>query len=72
MMKRELKSDIEFIVEVPQEREEGEPLQFSISPSRLENIDPKMLGLFPTLRSSKVHRTNCNINKPFTGEVQVK
>ena len=73
MMKRELKSDIEFIVEVPQEREEGEPLQFSISPSRLENIDPKILRSIPNFEiKGKVHRTNCNINKPFTGEVQVE
>ena len=73
MMKRELKTDIEFIVELPQQREEGEALSFEISPSRLENIDPKILRSIPNFTiKGKVHRTHCNINKPFTGEVQVE
>ena len=72
MMKKALKADLEFIVEVPQQQVEGGSMSFSISPSRLENIDPKVLRSIPNFEiNGKVHRTNCNINQPFTGEVQV-
>ena len=47
MMKRELKSDIEFIVEVPQEKKEEKRYPSRFPPSRLHNIDAKVLRSIP-------------------------
>ena len=72
MMKKTLKKDLEFVVEIPQEPQEGKGLSFDISPSKLVNVDPKILRNIPNFTiNGKVHRTNCNINQPFTGEVKV-
>jgi hypothetical protein len=72
MMKKSLKKDLEFVVEIPQAPEEGGGISFNISPSRLMNIDPKILRSIPNFEiNGKVHRTHCNINQPFTGEVTV-
>jgi hypothetical protein len=72
MMKKTLKKDLEFVVEIPQESQGGKGLSFDISPSKLVNVDPKILRNIPNFTiNGKVHRTNCNINQPFTGEVKV-
>ena len=73
MMKKSLKKDKEFVIEIGQDPvEDGEGISFDISPSKLVNVDPKVLRTLPNFSiSGKVHRTRCNINQPFTGEVRV-
>lgn len=73
MMKKSLKKDKEFVIEIGQHAaEEGQGVSFDISPSKLVNVDPRVLRTLPNFSiTGKVHRTNCNINQPFTGEVRV-
>ena len=71
MMKKALKREIEFIVEIPvQVQSEAKPVTFDISPNSLENVDREALKNIPVFQiSGKLHRANCSINRPFTGEV---
>jgi hypothetical protein len=74
MMKKTLKKDMEFILEIPSGSvPEPTPKEFHISPASLENIDARILRKIPDfLITGKMHRLNCNINQPFTGEVTVE
>ena len=74
MMKAPLEKELEFIVEVPRSAgPPGDPKTFSITPETLENVRAASLSSIPRFRiSGKLHRQNCPINLPFTGELVVE
>lgn len=74
MMKKSLRRDIEFIVELPQEGGATDPLPvpFNISPDSLENVSAQVLATIPKFRiNGKLHRSKCPITQPLTGEMVV-
>lgn len=87
MLKKALRKEIEFIVEIPlspgtaksnnAERSGGattttDAVTFDISPKTLDNIDKEALAGIPDFRiSGLLHRSHCSINRPFTGEVNI-
>ncbi|RLN92240.1 hypothetical protein BBJ28_00022712, partial [Nothophytophthora sp. Chile5] len=66
IMKNKLHKTLEFVVEVP-----DSPEEFHITPDSLENVRPQQtLPSVPYFHiTGKIHRTNCPVNLPFTGEV---
>ena len=74
MMKKSLSKEIEFIIEVPTGKvTTAIPASFDISPESLENVSPAVLATIPRFKvSGRLHRSNCNINQPFTGELKIE
>lgn len=74
VMKKNVSREIEFIIEVPMKKNmDQEPGDFEINPDVLENsgnLDPSSFPKFRLL--GKVHRYNCPISQPFTGEIVVE
>jgi len=85
MLKKTLKREIEFIVEIPLPAggaadkdkakagdKASDAVTFDISPKTLDNIDKSALSDIPDFRiSGLLHRSHCSINRPFTGEVNI-
>jgi hypothetical protein len=73
MLRHALKREIEFILEMPmQAQPEAKLVIFNISPASLENVDKEALKNIPAFNiSGRLHRSNCSINRPFTGEVMI-
>ena len=86
MLKKSLKREIEFIVEIPQDSKpkskskekdvaaniSADPVEFNISPQTIENVDKSALRNIPDFSiSGRLHRTLCSVNRPFTGEVNI-
>lgn len=74
MLKKSLSKEIEFIIEVPTGKvTTAIPASFDISPESLENVSPAVLATIPRFKvSGRLHRSNCNINAPFTGELKIE
>jgi hypothetical protein len=74
ILKSNLTKEIEFVVEAPEEGElPADPVPFEISPSTLENVNKTSLSNIPNFKiTGKLHRTNCQVNMPFTGEIVVQ
>jgi hypothetical protein len=74
MMKKALSKEIEFIIEVPTGKSSAPiPASFDISPESLENVPADLLKTIPRFKvSGRIHRSNCNINQPFTGELKIE
>lgn len=74
VMKKGINKEIEFIVEVPVKKTlEGAPGEFEINPDVLENIAAADAASFPKFKiAGKVHRYNCPITLPFTGEIVIE
>ena len=74
-MKRNLEKTVEFIVEVPMTKkslEEGNVVPFSITPETLEKVKSSQVSkVKPFHIEGKLHRSNCLINLPFTGEITI-
>ena len=72
MMKKALSKKIEFVMELPSTKiTEPNPMNFDIRPQGLA-IPEKVRKKIPDFRiSGKLHRTNCNVNHPFTGEITI-
>lgn len=75
VMKKDLRKDMEFLVEIPNSVTSLDPLpvQFDISPESLENVSQHVLASIPKFKiSGKLHKSKCPINQPLTGEVVVE
>ncbi len=76
MLKKALKRDVEFIVEINNAGNsdaEAGLQEFSITPDTLNITDRVQLQSIPDFKiSGKMHRTVCDINTPFTGELNVE
>lgn len=75
VMKKALTKDTEFLVEVPTRVAVEDPgaVNFSITPTSLENVGSKVIASIPKFSfSGKLHRSKCPINLPITGEVIVE
>ncbi|KAG2789247.1 hypothetical protein JG687_00004874 [Phytophthora cactorum] len=74
IMKNKLHKTLEFVVEVPlKEPLPDSPEEFHITPESLENVRPQSLSAMPYFHiTGKVHRTNCPVNLPFTGEIIIE
>ncbi|CAM9092610.1 unnamed protein product [Ectocarpus fasciculatus] len=74
VMKKDVAREIEFIIEVPMKKNmDQEPGDFEISPDVLENVGNLDPSSFPRFKIvGKVHRYNCPISQPFTGEILVE
>ncbi|EQC29143.1 hypothetical protein SDRG_13016 [Saprolegnia diclina VS20] len=73
LMKKNLHKTLEFIVEVPlRDALPDAPEEFTITPDKIENLRNTMRNI-PSFRiSGRIHRTNCPVNMPFTGEITVE
>jgi hypothetical protein len=73
MFSKTLTRDIEFIVEIPLKKPlEAKSGEFEIKPELLENSSNMNISEFPRFRiTGRIHRYNCPISLPFTGEVVV-
>ncbi|KAG7398554.1 Down syndrome critical region protein 3 [Phytophthora boehmeriae] len=87
IMKNKLHKTLEFVVEVPvrhgvkiaviavmlREPLPDSPQEFHITPDSLENVRAQSLSAVPYFHiTGKVHRTNCPVNLPFTGEIVIE
>ncbi|OQR93397.1 hypothetical protein ACHHYP_02586 [Achlya hypogyna] len=74
IMKKNLHRTLEFIVEVPlRDALPDAPEDFVITPDKIENLRTSSMRNVPMFRiTGRVHRTNCPVNMPFTGEVTVE
>ncbi|DAZ98876.1 TPA: hypothetical protein N0F65_002601 [Lagenidium giganteum] len=75
MMKRNLHKTMEFIVEVPlREPMRDSPEEFQITPDTLDNVRrQKHTSTVPYFNiTGRIHRTNCPVNLPFTGELVIE
>ena len=74
MLKNNLTSELEFIVECPDFGENPpEPVPFDITPGTLENVKRSSLKNIPHFRIvGKLHRTNCQVHIPFTGQIVIE
>ncbi|KAG6971613.1 hypothetical protein JG688_00004374 [Phytophthora aleatoria] len=71
IMKNKLHKTLEFVVEVPlKEPLPDSPEEFHITPESLENQSLSAMPYFHI--TGKVHRTNCPVNLPFTGEIIIE
>jgi len=67
---KDLNKTIEFIVEAERQPLQGKPVEFTISPSSLENVsDRQKVPDFQV--TGKIDLATCSIIKPFTGEISV-
>jgi hypothetical protein len=75
LMKRELTSEMEFIVEVPVEvNVDPQARSFEISNATLaeEDVSKSSNASIPTFSfSGNLHRTTCPLNLPFTGDLTI-
>ena len=75
VLKKALKKEIEFIVEVPSPttiKTDSSLLNFTISPNSLDNVQSEFMQTIPNfLITGKLHKTNCPINEPLTGEFTI-
>ena len=75
LMSSNLSMSVEIVVEVPTGAGEfdAEPADFNITPSALDNVkQQKAIDAFPPFSiSGQLHRTNCSITAPLTGEIVV-
>ena len=75
LMSSSLVQSIEFVVEVPTGAGEfdAEPADFNITPAALDNVQQKKaIEAFPPFSiSGQLHRTNCSITAPLTGEIVI-
>lgn len=71
---KDLACDDEFYVEVPNEEALApEPHDFKVTPDALENVKAASVSAIPSFTvSGSIHKTNCLINKPFTGELKIE
>lgn len=74
MLSSNLTKEIEFIVEVSTGEEFGrDAATFSITPESLENVRRSSVNNIPRFKiTGKVHRTNCPITQPLTGEIMIE
>ncbi|RLN49656.1 hypothetical protein BBJ29_001213 [Phytophthora kernoviae] len=74
ILKNKLHKTLEFVVEVPlKEPLPDSPEEFHITPDSLENVRAQNLSAMPYFHiTGKVHRTNCPVNLPFTGEIVIE
>lgn len=74
VMKKALKKESEFIIEVPQQKPKGkEGTIFNISPENIENISESLKSSIPSFKiSGKLHNSVYTISQPFTGEVKIE
>ncbi|KAF4130278.1 Vacuolar protein sorting-associated protein 26 [Phytophthora infestans] len=73
IMKNKLHKTLEFVVEVPlREPLLDSPEEFHITPESLENVRPSLSAMPYFHITGKVHRTNCPVNLPFTGEIIIE
>ncbi len=74
VMKKALFREVEFIVEIPSKKTmDNAPGDFDINPEVLENASNLSPMSFPRFKIvGKVHRYNCPITMPFTGELVVE
>lgn len=75
VMKKGLRRDIEFLVELPSSNQAIEPLpvQFNISPESLENVSAQVLATIPKFQiTGKLHKSKCPITQPLTGEMVIE
>lgn len=74
VMKKSLKKESEFIIEVPQVKPKGkEGTIFNISPENIENIPESLRSSIPLFKiSGKLHNSVYTISQPFTGEVKIE
>jgi hypothetical protein len=74
VMKKGLRRDMEFIVELPSAGGAVDPLPvpFNISPDSLENVSAQVLATIPRFKiNGKLHKSKCPITQPLTGEMVV-
>ena len=78
VLKKALKTEVEFIVEVVTPSinpamKIPTPRSFSVSPITLEHINKDVLLTIPDFKiTGTLHKSNCLINEPFTGEFNVE
>ncbi|OQS04028.1 hypothetical protein THRCLA_03696 [Thraustotheca clavata] len=73
LMKKNLHANVEFIVQVPLlEALPDAPEDFVITPEKIENIRSSMKNVPAFYITGRVHRTNCPVNMPFTGEITIE
>ncbi|GLE02963.1 hypothetical protein PINS_up011842 [Pythium insidiosum] len=74
LMKSNLQKTVEFIVEVPlRDPLPDAPEEFTVTPESLENVRRKSLSTVPSFHiTGRIHRTNCPVNLPFTGEIVIE
>ncbi|CAI5741165.1 unnamed protein product [Hyaloperonospora brassicae] len=74
IMKNKLHKTLEFVVEVPLRKPLlDSPEEFYITPESLEKSQMRNLSTMPYFHiTGKIHRTNCPVNLPFTGEIIVE
>jgi len=77
MLKKSLKKEVEFIVEINNAGNtadtDGGLAEFNITPTTLNIMDRVQLESIPDFKiSGKMHRTLCDINSPFTGELNIE
>jgi hypothetical protein len=74
VMKKGLRKDTEFLVELPSSGGPVDPLPvpFNISPETLENVSAQVLATIPKFKiSGKLHKSKCPITQPLTGELTI-
>lgn len=73
MLSKSLHRECEFMVEVPHPKQlQIEEAPFDITPDTLENVKKAAVSNIPKFRIvGKLHRTNCQISMPFTGEISI-
>lgn len=75
VMKKSLRRDLEFLVEMPSGGAPVDPLPvaFNISPESLENVTAQVIATIPRFTiTGKLHKSKCPITQPLTGEVIVE
>lgn len=74
IMKKNLHKTMEFIVEVPlSDPLDDMPEDFIITPSNIEKPRRRQLANIPYFHiTGRIHRTNCPVNLPFTGEIVIE
>mmetsp|Transcript_1824 Transcript_1824/g.2336 ORF Transcript_1824/g.2336 Transcript_1824/m.2336 type:complete len:316 (-) Transcript_1824:309-1256(-) len=74
LMRSTLTFQEELVVECPSEmRAAPVPMEFSISPDKLENVDRSQIQTIPRFSiTGKLDSIHCAINKPFTGQVTIE
>lgn len=74
VMKKGLRKDTEFLVELPSTGGPVDPLPvpFNISPETLENVTAQVIATIPKFKiTGKLHKSKCPITQPLTGELVI-